>query len=294
MSAAVAPNGDAATAARLRVKMGEELRRRRREAKLSQTDFGQQAGYSQAVVAHAEKGRDDVGAAFWQAADRVLGTGNLFASRHEEVLDCLEPGRRAAVRADSATPEMRCGAALRSAKPDQAAESYKKMGWPAEASGDMVELLTGQKADALEIGRTAGMVAAGAWLESGGAEGAVRGLPRLPAPTESLAVIEAGERWFFLVKTGFPVPWGDTGLEPAAGAGEAEIGWHSAGGRVPLPPSKTGPAAARWAYLPGALLRPAPPLAVLGLLDWAAAVTRAPGRLRLPGGTAAAAPPPRP
>lgn len=289
--------GDAEAAAWLRAEMGRELAGRRRAAGLSQERFAELTGsYSQSAVAHAEKGRDDVGGGFWRAADRVLGTGGLFAGLHEDVRACLEPGRRAAVRAgEAADPELRCGTALRAGEPDRALGGYRRLGWPVCAGGDVLELLAGKAADVLEVGRAAGMVAAGAWLESGGAEGAVRGLPRLPSPEGALAVIEVGERWFFLVKAGFPVPWRHgEGLRAATAGGEAEVRWHSAGGRVPLPPSKAGPAAARWAYLPGALLRPAPPLAVLDLLGWAVAVTRAPGRLLLPGGTAVAAALPRP
>lgn len=289
------PDGDAEAAAWMRAEMGRELASRRRDAGLSQERFAGLTGrYSQSAVAHAEKGRDDVGGGFWRAADRVLGTGGLFAGLHEEVRMCLEPARRTAVDGGGALAEVRCGTALKSAAPDRALAEYRRRGWPVAAHGDALELVAGKAVDVLEVGRPAGMVAAGAWLESGGVDGAVRALPRLPAPEAALAVIEAGERWFFLVRTGFPVPWGTGGDRHTAGeAGEAEVRWHSAGARVPLPPSKAGAGVARWAYLPGTLLRPPPPLAVLNLLGWAVAVTRAPGRLLLPGGAAvaAAAPP---
>ncbi|MGH3281355.1 MAG: helix-turn-helix domain-containing protein [Trebonia sp.] len=288
--------GDAGAAVWMRAEMGRELARRRRDAGLSQERFARLTGrYSQSAVAHAEKGRDDVGGGLWRSADRVLGTGGLFAGLHEEVRACLEPGRRTAVEGGSAGPEVRCGTALKSAAPDRALAEYRRLGWPVAARGDMLELLAGKTVDVLEVGRPAGMVAAGAWLESGGVDGAVRALPRLPAPEGALAVIEAGERWLFLVRSGFPVPWGAGGdRRPVAEAGEAEVRWHSADARVPLPPSKAAAAVARWAYLPDALLRPPPPLAVLNLLGWAVAVTRAPGRLLLPGGATVAAAAPRP
>ncbi|HET9081574.1 MAG TPA: helix-turn-helix transcriptional regulator [Trebonia sp.] len=289
--------GDAEAAAWMRAEMGRELAHRRRAAGLSQGRFAELTGsYSQSAVAHAERGRDDVGAGFWRAADRLLGTDGLFAGLHDEVRECMEPGRRAAVPGGDADPVVRCGAALKSAAPDRALAGYRRLGWPVSAACDgTLELLTGKTADVLEVGRPAGMVAAGAWLESGGAEGTVRPLPRLPAPEGALAVIEAGERWFFLVRTGFPFPWQPAGgRRPAADRGEAEIRWHSGGGRVPLPPSKAGRATARWAYLPEARLRPAPPLALLDLLGWAVAVTRDPGRLLLPGGAAVVAAVPRP
>lgn len=288
--------GDAEAVDWMRKEMGRELARRRQEAGLTQEQFaGLTGNYSRSVVAHAEQGRDDVGGGFWRAADRVLGAGGLFVGLVDQVRQCLEPGRRAAVRPGDADPEVRCGVVLRSAEPDRALAGYRRLGWPVAARGDVLELLTGKTADALEVGRPAGMVAAGAWLESGGAEGVLRAVPRLPAPEGALAVIEAGERCFFLVKAGFPVPWQSGDDRRAADTGEAEVRWHSGGGRVPLPPSKAGRAAARWAYLPDALLRPAPPLALLDLLGWAVTVTRARGRLRLPGGAAVApaAPPPR-
>jgi Helix-turn-helix domain len=289
--------GDEEAAAWMRAEMGRDLERRRRTAGLSQVRFAKQTGYSQSAVAHAEKGRDDVGGGFWLAADRLLGTGDLFSGLHGEVRECLEPGRRSAVRAGDADPEVRCGPLLKSAEPDSALAGYRRLGWPVTARGDVLELMAGKKADVLEVSRPAGMVAAGAWLESGGAEGAVRALPRLPAPEGALAVISAGERWYFLIRTGFPLPWrggGGRRSATAGGDGEAEIRWHSVGGRVPLPPSKAGQAAARWAYLPDARLLPAPPLAVLDLLSWAVTVTRHPGQLVLPGRAAAAAEAPQP
>jgi hypothetical protein len=289
--------GDAEAAEWMRQEMGRELARRRQEAGLTQEQFaGLTGSHSRSVVAHAEQGRDDVGGGFWRAADRVLGAGGLFAGLHDQVRQCLEPGRRAAVRPGDADLEVRCGVVLRSAEPDRALAGYRRLGWPVAARGDALELLTGKTADALEVGRPAAMVAAGAWLESGGAEGALRAVPRLPAPAGALALIEAGERCFFLVKAGFPVPWPAGGDHRAAqDTGEAEVRWHAGGGRVPLPPSRAGRAAARWAYLPDALLRPPPPLALLDLLGWAVAVTRIRGRLRLPGGAAVAAavPPPQ-
>lgn len=286
---------DAEAAAWLRTEMGRELAARRRAAGLSQQRLAELTGsYSRSVVAHAENGRDDVGGGFWRAADRLLGAGGLFAGLDEEMRVCLEPARQATFRAGDSGQEVRCGAVLRSAEPDRALAAYRRLGWPVAAGGDLVELLAGRTADVLEVGRAAGMVAAGAWLETARGEGTARAVPRLPAPEGTLAVIEAGDRWFFLVRTGFPVPWvtGDRGA--AAAAAEADVRWHSAGGRVALPPSKAGRVAARWAYLPQALLRPAPPLAVLDLLGWAVAVTRAPGRLLLPGGAAVAAAVPGP
>jgi transcriptional regulator with XRE-family HTH domain len=266
----------------MRAEMGRDLARRRRAAGLSQEQLAALTGeYSRATVSHAEGGNDDVGRGVWQAIDRVLGTGGLFVGLYDETRESLAPGRRTAVRAGGTG--IRCEFVLKAAEPDKALAGYRRLGWPVAARGDVLELLAGKSADVLEVGHVAGEVAAVAWLESGGSEGAVRGLPRLPAPDGSLAVVEAGEHWFFLVRPGFPWPAG-----PRPAAGEAEIRWHSVGSRVRLPPSKAGQAAARWAHLPVAVLDLAPPLAVLDLLGWAVAMTHVRGRLRLPGGAVVA------
>ncbi|MGH3250304.1 MAG: helix-turn-helix transcriptional regulator [Trebonia sp.] len=269
----------------MRAEMGLDLARRRRDAGLSQEQFaGLTRGYSRATVSHAELGTGRISRDFWLATDRVLGTGGLFAGLYDEVRECVEPRRRAVVR--DGGPGMRCELALKSAEPDRALAGYRRLGWPVAARADVLELVAGRTADVLEVGRLAGAVAAGAWLESGGAAGTVRGLPALPPPDGALAVVDAGEHWFFLVRAGFPWPGGVDRACPAPGA--AEIRWHSAGGRVPMPPSKAGRAATRWAYLPAAVVQLAPPLALLDLLGWAVAMTRVPGMLRLPGGAVVA------
>ena len=275
----------------MKKEMGLELRRRRRAAGLSQDEFATLTGeYSRSHVSHAEWGQGRVGRSFWVVADRLLGTGELFADLYDMVRECLEPGRRSAVRAG--VEGMPCELSMKAAEPHTALATYRRLGWPVAARGDVLELVTGKTADVLEVSRPAGAVAAGAWLESGGAEGAVRGLPRLPAPDAALAVIAAGDRWFFLIRRGFPWHPAADLARPAAAA--AQIWWHSGGRRVPLPPSKTESAAARWAYLPAALLQLPPPLAVLDLLGWAVAITGEPGLLRLPGGAAVAPGAPRP
>lgn len=282
--------GTAGSGAWMRAEMGEELKRRRRETGLSQERFAALTGYSRSTVAHAEKGWDDVARGFWESADRQLGTAGFFAGLYDDVRACLEPERRAAVRGGG--PGVPCELAMKAGEPGRALASYRGRGWSAVTEDGGLRLLTGRMADALEVGRAAGTVAAGAWLESGGSQGALRGLPRLPAPDGALAAIDAGERWFFLVRPGFP--WQPVGAPARPAAGEAQILWHCAGGRVPLPPSADGRRTARWAHLPAAVLQLPPPLAVLDLLGWAVAMTREQGMLRLPGGAAAAPAVPRP
>ncbi|MGH3265851.1 MAG: helix-turn-helix domain-containing protein, partial [Trebonia sp.] len=103
-------DGEAAAAAWLRAEMGGELARMRRAAGLSQERLAELTGsYSQSAVAHAEKGRDDVGGGFWRAVDRVLGTDGLFVGLHEEVRRCLAPDRRSAVRPGDPDTDVRCG-----------------------------------------------------------------------------------------------------------------------------------------------------------------------------------------
>ena len=134
------------------------------------------------------------------------------------------------------------------------------------------------------------MLAVSLWLYSRGRPDEVRRLPALPHPAQALAVITAGDRCYFLAAAG-GCPW--TGNEPApvpgapgGGAAGAVIRWHAGGTRIPAPPSRL-PAGeqAAWAHLPSRRVRLAPSIALLGLLDTAAAAARhgQPG-LTLPGG----------
>lgn len=291
MSRPAARSGDGALdpgiAGWLRRDMGRDLARRREEAGLTQEKFADLTGrYGRGTVSHAETGIGDTGREFWVIADRLLGTGGLFAECHDLIREYLGQGKRAAVTCDGIA-ELRCHLVLKSAEPQAALAGYRRLGWPVSADGDRLALVAGTVADVLEVTRPAGAVAAAWWLETGGTENAARTLPALPAPGVSLAVIDAGERWYFLVSTG-SFPWSAEGRGNAGAAPEAAaVRWHATGSRVPLPPSKAGQAAARWAYLPVSALQPAPALAVLDLLGKAAAMACAPGTLRLPGGSVA-------
>jgi transcriptional regulator with XRE-family HTH domain len=286
-----APPGDGALVPEIvrwmRRDMGRDLARRREEAGLTQEKFADLTGrYGRGTVSHAETGIGDTGREFWVIADRLLGTDGLFAECHDLIREYLGQGKRSAVTCDG-IDELRCHLILKSAEPYAALAAYRRLGWPVSADGDRLALAAGTVADVLEVTRPAGAVAAAWWLETGGAENAVRGLGALPAPGISLAVIDAGERWYFLVSTG-SFPWGTEGRDNAGAAPEgATVRWHAAGSSIPAPPSKAGQAAARWAHLPVSALQPAPALAVLDLLGKAAAMTRAPGTLRLPGGAVA-------
>jgi hypothetical protein len=169
--------------------------------------------------------------------------------------------------------------------------------------------------DALELPLAPGLLAATLWLHSRGRADEAAGLPPLPDPAQSLAVITAGKRCFFLVASGC-CPWasgaparagnspvaqagnpgrpaGDPGraaADPgrAAGAerGGPVIRWHADGGRILVPPSRLpGGGRAAWACLPALPMVPPPPAALLTLLATAAAAASAhPAALTLPGG----------
>ncbi len=145
-------------------------------------------------------------------------------------------------------------------------------------------------ADALEVSRVAGVIAAHSWLEGGGREDIVRGLPALPSPTACLAAVDAGGR---LVHPD-PLrcqPLGSaraTTRRPGSGrlrSGPDCVLWH-AGSSIPLPPSSApGAGPVTWAFLPRPALQLAPPVTVLHLLGRTAAMARHRGSLALPGGT---------
>jgi Helix-turn-helix domain len=273
----------------MREDMGRALAGRRKAAGLTQAQFGARIGYTRSAVSHAETARhDDTGREFWEAADRTLGIGSYFTSWHDRIRTHLEPERRR----PTAWPhgaDLPVGAALKGGDPRAAFADYRQRGWPVAEAADRLELATGTVVDAMQVSRLTGLVAAQCWLETGGREDVTRGLPALSAPGRSLAVIEAGESWYFLVRTGAS-PWADSdraGFRPEPQLPQAgAIRWHSVGGGIPVPPG-TGQCAARWAYLPARAVRLAPPLAVLELLGRAAAMTRAPGALTLPGGAVA-------
>jgi hypothetical protein len=272
--------------ARMRENMGRALVSRRKAAGLTQAQFGARIGYTRSAVSHAETARrDDTGREFWEAADRILGIDSYFTSWHDRIRAHLEPeGRGPAAWTHGA--DLPVGAALKGGDLREALAGYRQCGWPVAETSDGLELATGTVVDAMQVGRLTGMVAAQCWLETGGREDPGRGLPALSAPGLSLAVIKADESWYFLVRTGAS-PW--AGQDRAGGRPapkEGAIRWHSTGSRIPAPPG-TGQAPANWAYLPAGAVRLAPPLAVLELLGRAAAMTRTPGALTLPGGAVA-------
>ncbi len=169
---------------------------------------------------------------------------------------------------------------------------YLRLGWTVAEHDGRLELVTGGVIDALEVPRAAGVLAVSWWLYSEGQPDKARGLPSLPDPRHAMAVIAAGDRYFFLALAG-TCPWraGDPSTTAVAGSAidAAAIRWHSQGSRIPAPsigPGRTGDGGqAAWAHLPGLGVRLASPAILLHLLATAAATARhGPHVLALPGG----------
>jgi hypothetical protein len=157
---------------------------------------------------------------------------------------------------------------------------YAELGWSAEERDGCVELVTGTVIDALEVSRAAGILAAAWWCYTEGYADVVRGLPSLPDPRQALAVIAAGDRHFFIVRSG-ECPWQEqdpatTAVTTASGA--PVVRWHSRGSRIPAPDSSDGDCQSGtqpvWAHLPDRSIRLADPAILLNLLARAAATTR--------------------
>jgi transcriptional regulator with XRE-family HTH domain len=277
----------------LRKALGHELAARRRGVGLTQAGFARRAGYSRSSVSTIECGTQAAAAAFWAACDRVLQTGDLFTSGHDRIQAQQVADSRAANEAARAAAATRIGTAwpqgyaLGAADPAEALAAYRDLGWQVEHVEGRMELVTCADVEALEVRRPAGVLAAGWWTESKGAPDIVRGLPALPHPAESMAVIAAGPRCWFLVRGG-DCPWvqGDTrGGEPGDGA---VIRWHAYGSRIPAPPSpaEDGHPAA-WARVPCPPMRLPSAVALLDLLAKAAAAAGDQHALTLPGGVRA-------
>lgn len=256
--------------------MGGDLARRRRAAGLAQTELAALIGYSQAAVAHAETGRNDVGWGFWAAVDRLLGTGGFYTDAFYLVRETER--KRTAVTPRPA--DLNADLMMKSALPEQAFAAYRRRGWPVTAPEGCMRLATGRTVEALEVGRVAGVIAAGAWQEAHAGEAIGRGSSRLPLSARSLAAIDAGDRWYFLIESG-SCPW--SGTRPVGSAPRTHIRWHSIGGSVPVPP-----AGAKWAHLPATGIFLPSPQAVLDLLAWATSGVTGPNTLTVRGGVTVA------
>lgn len=320
------PAGQDGTVLRvLRRELGQRLRGVRVAAGYSQAQLALRAGYARSTVSTVEGGGQNAPRLFWERCDAILGTGTMFTAGYDAI--ARQAGGGIGGRAGGLAPLD--GRLLDAATVAEVAGACRRLGWRTEAGHGRVSLLCGPGVDgtgvsgtgvsgtgaggasagwtggvggagvdALEVPRAAGMVAARWWLHTGGQPDEIRGLPALPSPADALAVIAAGERWYFLVQAG-ACPWDPhaegphaEGPQAAASAGPGMPGgggpvlrWHAEGSRVPVPPSRDedGELAA-WAYRPPARFRPADPVVLLGLLALAARVTGEAGVLTLPGG----------
>jgi transcriptional regulator with XRE-family HTH domain len=279
--------------AAMRRDLGRQLAGRRRAAGLVQREFGALVGYSRTAVANAETGNARIGRSLWERADRVLGTGELFARGFDRIQGQACAGSPADAMRRPADDRWRAEAAessgdLESLTSGAARQACRDRDWPAEEDRDgRLWLVTGSVIDALEVPRAAGMVAVAWWLYTRGVPDEIRGLPALPDPDAALAVIVAGERCYFLARSG-ACPWTGRGAGGSAGPGEAAVRWHADGSRVLAPPSPLpGGERAVWAHVPSPGGQLVSPMALLHVLAQAVAMTRHGDSLVLPGGVRA-------
>ena len=185
------------------------------------------------------------------------------------------PGSRARLRAPADTRTGQAGRGLNAGAATEAVVAYRQLGWQVEHTGGRVDLVCGDRVEALEVPRPAGVVAVHWWLHTGGAPDEIRGLPALPGPQDSLAVVAAGDRFLFLVQPG-ACPWVGPDLAvatPGGGPPGALVRWHAAGSRIPAPPSRD-PRGQRvtWAHPAPGRVRLADPIVLLDLLVKAVAL----------------------
>lgn len=283
------PESEIVTA--LRRELGAQLAARRRQAGLSQAEFGRRGGFSRSAVAGAESGHQPASPQFWAHADRILCSGDFFARGRDAIEQRIALERRMAADrawAHAAQKTAQAAEGLEATDRAQALTAYRRRGWQVTDTPSGLRLVTGDLVDALEVPRIAGVLAVAWWRGTAGAADQVRGLPELPPPAEALAAIRAGSRCFFLAQAG-EYPWAHDDTAHTAPQNDSVITWHSQGSGIPLPPSREGDAdGAMWLHAPAGAVRLTSPVMLLHLLAAAVAVTREPGRLMLPRGVIAA------
>jgi transcriptional regulator with XRE-family HTH domain len=285
---------DGGQARAARRELGQQLKRLREAAGLSQQQVARRAGYTRSAVSNAESG-GHARRRFWERCDEIFGTATVLAGGYDQIHARPAPPAPDGPERDGGAAGLELlHAAQDSGSLNEALAGYRKLGWPVEQHGRELALVTGTVIDALEVPRPAGILAARWWLLTGGAADLVRALPALPRPGPGLAVIDAGGSMFFLASSDDQArPFTGQALAVVPGPGGAPpvqntgvVCWHGPGSHIPAPPSAAGhgPAAA-WAYLPSARLRLAPAIGLLDLLARAVA-TAGPGagRLTFPSG----------
>ncbi|HEX5293018.1 MAG TPA: helix-turn-helix domain-containing protein [Streptosporangiaceae bacterium] len=209
-----------------RRELGRRLAAARKAGGYTQQELAAVTRYSRGTVSAAEVGGPEVGRAFWMRCDLVLGTGDAFALAFDEVR-ARERGPAAGLPAEVAGARPgdpgRAWHLLSCPQAAAALAGYRHLGWPVSRRDGRLELATGEVVDALELPLAPGLLAATLWLHSRGRADEAAGLPPLPDPAQSLAVITAGKRCFFLVASGC-CPWASgaparAGNSPVARAG---------------------------------------------------------------------------
>jgi len=278
-----------------RRELGRQLAARRKAAGYLQRELGALVGYSRTAIANAETGATSTGRQLWERADRVLGTGELFARGYDRIQAQIAAESRASVRRQASAAGHREAQhtidGLESLTPSRARQAYLERGWPVEEdAGGRLRLVTGTVIDVLEVPRQAGMVAMGWWLYTRGVPDEIRGLPALPDPADALAMISAGSVCYFLTRSG-ACPWTRRDIGPASAPSSASpvaVRWHADEGHVPAPPSPLdGGERAAWAHVPSAGGQLVSPMALLHVLAQATAATGEGAGLLLPGGVRA-------
>lgn len=266
----------------LRRELGRQLAAARKEAGYSQREFAHRISFARSTLSTVESGIQRAGRGFWEACDRVLGTGDQFQLGYDGIRQRLATERQNAAALRAQPDQRRTG--LAAATLAEALPAYRALGWPVATADDSAYLETGTVLDALAVPRSAGLLAACWWLGTGGAADLIRNLPALPDPTQALAVITCGSQSYFLAAAGLS-PFADL-PSPGHEVEGPTIVWHSGGARIPAPPT-SGPDGqqASWAYLPPGRMQLATPVLLLDLLAKAAAATwPEPHALTLAGG----------
>lgn len=273
---------DSEEARLLRQALGRQLAAWRYAAGYTQAQLARETGYARSTVSTVESGRQHVARAFWECCDRTLRTGGALVAAFGRMEE-----QKAAEHTRQARQAGSVAAADSAVTGPVTLAAYRRLGWPAEEHDGRLELVTGGALEALELARPAGMLAVHWWLGSDGVADEIRGLPALPRPATALAVLTAGNSFYFLVQAGaFPWTPGAASARPDGTDLAAAIRWHSEGSRIPAPPSPAGDGSrAAWLHIPAGEVRLPDPITLLDLFAKAAAAVRhRPDALALPGG----------
>jgi transcriptional regulator with XRE-family HTH domain len=149
--------------------LGRQLAERRKAAGLVRRELGMLVGCSRIAVASAETGHAQIGRSLWERADRVLGTGELFARGFDRIQAHASEPAQASAMLRSAGSGGRTEPAMapsdpKSLTPDKARQACRDRSWPVEEDSDgRLWLASGTAIDALEVPRVAGMAALAWW-----------------------------------------------------------------------------------------------------------------------------------